>query len=114
MNLSFEHFRTLFQFNERLRLNYQKEFCLILFELKEKSSGRIPPEEVSEKFLKLLVDSLRQSDGVTASKGYQFLVLLPETPVQNLNFVVARIRQGWIQKEESARYEISFEHTVME
>lgn len=112
--LSFEHFRSLYQFYSRLKVNYQKEANLLLFVIKEKEHAAVPIEDAADQFYDVLRASLRQSDVVTKNNASQFIVLLPETPEQNVSTVTERIMTNWAGADASAMYEVSFEQGMLE
>ena len=111
--LPFEQFRTMFQFLVRLNTNYQKEISMLLFALKEKDHAAVPIEDAADEFLETLGSSLRQSDIVTQSNTSQFIVILPETPSQNVSSVTGRILANWGEADASAMFTVSVDSDVI-
>ncbi len=107
--LSFENFRLIFQFLNRVKANYNRTVWILLFSLKMENatdSSALPSDE----FLEVLRSSLRQSDIITQRGKNQFMVLLLEITASNLEIVTDRILGKWSALEASkdcrAEYEI--------
>ena len=111
--LSFEQFRTTYQFLVRLNANYQKEICILLFSIKERDRAVLPIEDAADQFSEVLVSSLRQSDIITQNGKNQFIVLLPETSFQNISVVSERVLQNWNDADASAIFSVSVEQDVI-
>ncbi|MBQ8679209.1 MAG: diguanylate cyclase [Treponema sp.] len=112
--LSFEHFRSMYQFYSRLKANYNNEAAILLFMLKEKEHAAVPIEDAADEFMEVLCSSLRQSDLVTKNNALQFIVMLPEISNSDINTVTERIMQNWKSADSSAMFSLSFEQGMIE
>jgi len=86
--VDFEKFKAIYQFAARL----QKPVNFL--ELTLETSN----DEAREDFLELLIKNLRRSDCVTQYGRDQFLILMTDTPAENLDFVRKKILASWQTK----------------
>ena len=86
--VDFEKFKAIYQFAARLQtpINF--------LELTLETNN----DEAREDFLELLIKNLRRSDCVTRYGRDQFLILLTDTPAENLDFVRKKILAAWQAK----------------
>ena len=84
-----EKFKAIYQFAARLQtpINF--------LELTLETNN----DEAREDFLELMIKNLRRSDCVTRYGRDQFLILLTDTPAENLDFVRKKILAAWQAKK---------------
>ncbi len=102
--LSFDDFRLIFRFLNRVNINYKRSIWMVMFTLVGKDA-----DSLSEEFLSVLRSSLRQSDIVTESSKGRFLVLLLEMDPANIEVVIDRIMSKWASASLQGLCDITYE-----
>ena len=113
--LSFEQFRLLYQYTERVASHDGKKASLIVFSLTAASDAATDADAVAENFLSVLQTSLRRSDAVCQSSRLQFLALLSDAEFsigENRHSVLRRIEAKWKEDPASKEYTIASEYTA--
>ena len=95
--VDFEKFKAIYQFEARLQTHMN------FLELTLETDN----DEAREDFLELLIKNLRRSDCVTRYGRDQFLIILTDTPPDNVAFVRRKILAAWQAKNLGG--EITFE-----
>lgn len=108
--MPFAQFRVIYQFLTRVRNISQKNVWVLLFTINEKQDV---DEDIREKstdmFFSALHTSLRGSDVVTQNSKNQFLILLFDTELYNIEIILDRIMTKWQKFEYEDAFDITYE-----
>lgn len=107
--LSYEQFRMIYQFLNRMVANYKNRVWVLLFSLTESDSTGNSLSDISDELLSTIRSSLRQSDVITKNSNNQIIVMLLEAPAHNIEVVTNRILDNWEKSDSSAGYSLSYE-----
>ena len=110
----FEIYRAIFQFLRRVNARSEKSVWFLLFTIetiasRAKDIDRVSFEDARDQFFDTLCHTLRQSDVVTQNSINQFMVLLYETELYNIEIVVDRILENWSSAGLDEFYTITYE-----
>ena len=108
--MPFAQFRVVYQFLTRVRNISQKNVWILLFTISEQ--GPIDDdirEQANDTFFSALHTSLRASDVVTQNSKNQFLILLFDTELYNIEIILDRIMKKWLASEHNDLFDISYE-----
>ncbi len=106
----FPQFQVIYQFLTRVRNIAQHDIWILMFNVVE----MVPVEkEVHQKaidtFFAALHNSLRASDVVTQNNKSQFVILLFDTELHNIELILDRIMNNWSASEANDLFSVSYE-----
>jgi len=107
--LGSEAFQAVYRFLMRSAEIYHRAAVLAMLSLRSAADAAPAGEEETERFGALLAASLRRSDVICRSGKGQYLVLLPETDVENGKAILARVLESWQAEEGNGKLTISCE-----
>ena len=108
--MPFAQFRVIFQFLTRVRNISQKNVWVLLFHVNElEPVSEDIRENATDAFFAALHNSLRGSDVVTQNSKNQFLILLFDTELFNLEIILDRILSKWGEFKDCELFDISYE-----
>ena len=107
MHLPLEQFKTIYQFVNRISLNYSHHSYLALFTIHSQNNDSVIA------FFDTVKSVLRQSDIITSSAKNQCLVLLLEMSSENIGIVTERVKREWQKNPVSQSAEISLEISAL-
>lgn len=108
--MPFAQFRVIYQFLTRVRNISQKNVWILLFTIAEQAPvGEEEREEATDAFFSALHTSLRASDVVTQNSKSQFLILLFDTELYNIEIILDRIMKKWSASEKNDLFDVSYE-----
>ncbi len=107
MHLPLEQFKTIYQFVNRVSLNYSHHSYLALFTVHSQNNDSVIA------FFDTVKSVLRQSDVITSSAKNQCLVLLLEMSSENIGIVTERVKREWQKNPVSQSAEISVEISAL-
>ena len=101
---SYESFKTVFRYLERIMRRNDRHACLLLMSLTNEKKQALPPEEVGIRMHildEVLESSLRLGDVYTRYSGSQFLVLLTDISKTLAETVARRLRENYYKALDS-------------
>ncbi len=108
--MPFAQFRVIYQFLTRVRNISQKNVWILLFTITEQGPVEEEErEEATDAFFSALHTSLRASDVVTQNSKSQFLILLFDTELYNIELILDRIMKKWAASEKADMFDVSYE-----
>lgn len=108
--MPFAQFRVIYQFLTRVRNISQRNVWVLLFTISEQIEvDDDTREKATDTFFTALHTSLRASDVVTQNSKNQFLILLFDTELYNLEIILDRIMKKWLSSGENDRFDVSYE-----
>ncbi len=108
--MPFAQFRVIYQFLTRVRNISQKNVWVLLFTISEHMPvDDDAREKATDTFFSALHTSLRASDIVTQNSKNQFLILLFDTELYNLEIILDRIMKKWHSSEDNDLFEVTYE-----
>lgn len=108
--MPFAQFRVIYQFLTRVRNISQKNVWILLFTISEQAPVEEEErEEATDAFFSALHTSLRASDVVTQNSKSQFLILLFDTELYNIEIILDRIMKKWSASEKAGRFDVTYE-----
>ena len=106
----FAQFQVIFQFLTRMRNIAQHDIWILLFNVSEiVPVDKEVREKATDTFFAVLHNSLRASDVVTQNNKSQFLILLFDTELHNIELILDRIMNNWSASEANDLFEVSYE-----
>lgn len=103
-----ERFATIYQYLCRVNSLYEKDVWLLLFTINPIVEDA-DMSNAAEQLTKVLQSSLRCSDVVTQHADNQFLVILYETELYNIEIIVDRILNNWGTSEINDSFTLFYE-----
>lgn len=103
-----EKFSSIYQFLCRVNSLYEKEVWMLLFTINPLSDDA-DLSSAAEHMTNVLQSSLRSSDVVTKHSENQFLVILFETELYNIEIIVERIMNNWKNANIGDQFELTYE-----
>ncbi len=108
--MPFAQFRVIFQFLTRVRNISQKNVWILLFNVIElEPIDEDTKERATDAFFAALHNSLRASDVVTQNSKSQFIIMLFDTELFNLEIILDRILAKWGEYEDNELFDVSYE-----
>ncbi|MBR1629277.1 MAG: GGDEF domain-containing protein, partial [Lachnospiraceae bacterium] len=109
-SVPFPQFQVIYQFLTRVRNIAQHDVWILLFNVSELAPvDKEVHEKAIDTFFSALHNSLRASDVVTQNNKSQFLILLFDTELHNIELILDRIMKKWSASEGNDLFEVSYE-----
>ena len=114
--LSFDNFKSVYRYLIRALENYHRKVELVLFTVYMTDAGAAAGaklDDVTERFGRILGESLRRSDIYTKNGNNQYMVLLSEMEDGNDEPVMKRVLELWERSAQDAGASISYETVLI-